>query len=141
MYVCNDINTVLLYWSIQCLHITDFNQYLSKFSFSLSFQASFQELLSILLSFVRGKPHIPAWLKNSIVRAIFLVGTTVFLLLARIKVMGAQLPVFTRCVIQIEHQLLSTNFYSWQLYFSDLPGTGSRQLNFLHSRRYRLSWK
>lgn len=59
-------------------------------------RASFQELLSILLSFVRGKPHIPPWLKNSIVRAIFLVGTTVFLLMARIKVMGAQLPVFTR---------------------------------------------
>ncbi|XP_065927265.1 protein O-mannosyl-transferase TMTC3 isoform X1 [Magallana gigas] len=59
-------------------------------------RASFQELLSILLSFLRGKPHIPPWLKNSIVRAIFLVGTTVFLLMARIKVMGAQLPVFTR---------------------------------------------
>ena len=60
------------------------------------FKASFPELLRILLSFVRGKPHIPSWLRNSVVRAVFLVGTTVFLLLARIKVMGAQLPVFTR---------------------------------------------
>nr|XP_022287196.1 transmembrane and TPR repeat-containing protein 3-like isoform X2 [Crassostrea virginica] len=59
-------------------------------------RASFPELLRILLSFVRGKPHIPSWLKNSVVRAVFLVGTTVFLLLARIKVMGAQLPIFTR---------------------------------------------
>ncbi|XP_062603708.1 protein O-mannosyl-transferase TMTC3-like isoform X2 [Saccostrea cucullata] len=59
-------------------------------------RASFQELLAILGSFIRGKPHIPSWLRNSIVRAIFLVGTTVCLLMARIKVMGAQLPVFTR---------------------------------------------
>ncbi|XP_060080466.1 protein O-mannosyl-transferase TMTC3-like isoform X2 [Ylistrum balloti] len=58
-------------------------------------RATFVELLTILGSFVKGKPSIPPWLKNSIIRAGFLVGTTLFLLFARIKVMGAQLPVFT----------------------------------------------
>ncbi|OWF55836.1 Transmembrane and TPR repeat-containing protein 3 [Mizuhopecten yessoensis] len=58
-------------------------------------RATFMELLVVVGSFVKGKPSIPAWLRNSIVRAAFLVGTTLFLLFARIKVMGAQLPVFT----------------------------------------------
>lgn len=61
----------------------------------ISQRASFSELLQILGSFIKGKPNIPSWLKNSVIRCGFLVGTTLFLLFARIKVMGAQLPVFT----------------------------------------------
>ena len=38
-------------------------------------------------------------LKWSFIRSLVLVSSTVILLIARIKVMGAQLPVFTRCVI------------------------------------------
>ena len=59
-------------------------------------QATFPELLSILGSFIQGKPRVPSWLRTSVVRAGFLVFSTLFLLLARIKVMGAQLPVFTK---------------------------------------------
>ncbi|KAJ8315684.1 hypothetical protein KUTeg_007834 [Tegillarca granosa] len=67
-----------------------------KVLFSICFTlASFSELLQILGSFIKGKPNIPSWLKNSVIRCGFLVGTTLFLLFARIKVMGAQLPVFT----------------------------------------------
>jgi len=40
-------------------------------------------------------------LKWSFVRSLVLVSSTVILLIARIKVMGAQLPVFTRCVIAV----------------------------------------
>lgn len=58
-------------------------------------RATFEELLAVVGSFLRGKPSIPHWLRNSVIRAGFLVGTTLFLLFARIKVMGAQLPVFT----------------------------------------------
>ncbi|WAR08944.1 TMTC3-like protein [Mya arenaria] len=44
----------------------------------------------------RGKPALPPWLWGSITRSAILVGSTVFLLVARIKVMGAQLPIFTK---------------------------------------------
>ncbi len=50
----------------------------------------------MLVSFVRGKPYLPGWLRDAAVRIGFLVSTTMFLMVARIKVMGAQLPVFTR---------------------------------------------
>ena len=63
---------------------------------ALGVQATFSELLSILGGFARGKPHVPSWLRTSVVRAGFLVFSTLFLLFARIKVMGAQLPVFTK---------------------------------------------
>ncbi|KAL4232814.1 Protein O-mannosyl-transferase tmtc3 [Mactra antiquata] len=59
-------------------------------------RALFKDLLAILLGLLQGKSKIPNWLKGSIVRSIVLVGSTVFLLVARIKVMGAQLPVFTK---------------------------------------------
>ncbi|RUS90441.1 hypothetical protein EGW08_001782 [Elysia chlorotica] len=58
-------------------------------------QSTFQELWLILRSLLSGKAGLPKWLKTSIVRGGFLVFSTTFLLFARIKVMGAQLPVFT----------------------------------------------
>ncbi|XP_050391330.1 protein O-mannosyl-transferase TMTC3 isoform X1 [Patella vulgata] len=59
-------------------------------------RSSGQELLDIVKSLVKGKPQIPDWLRTSISRAGFLVSGTLMLLFARIKVMGAQLPVFTK---------------------------------------------
>ncbi|KAL3883448.1 hypothetical protein ACJMK2_029709 [Sinanodonta woodiana] len=59
-------------------------------------KATFAELLQILQGIFQGKPKIPTWLKGSITRSVFLVGSTLFLLVARIKIMGAQLPVFTK---------------------------------------------
>lgn len=59
-------------------------------------QATFTELLKIITSTLHGRPVLPSWFRDSLIRCIFLVGTTLFLLFARIKVMGAQLPVFTR---------------------------------------------
>lgn len=60
------------------------------------YQALFKELWAILMGIVTGKPSIPKWLQGSIIRSAVLVGTTLFLLIARVKVMGAQLPVFTK---------------------------------------------
>ncbi|KAH3739013.1 protein O-mannosyl-transferase TMTC3-like isoform X2 [Dreissena polymorpha] len=59
-------------------------------------RALFKDLWSILLGIMQGKPALPEWLWGSIIRSAVLVGSTLFLLVARIKVMGAQLPVFTK---------------------------------------------
>ncbi|XP_046581370.1 protein O-mannosyl-transferase TMTC3-like isoform X2 [Haliotis rubra] len=59
-------------------------------------RASFWELVDFLQSLLGGKPRVPRWLSMSVVRMVFLVGSTLLMLFARIKVMGAQLPVFTR---------------------------------------------
>ncbi|KAK2149545.1 hypothetical protein LSH36_447g03000 [Paralvinella palmiformis] len=56
----------------------------------------FDQILSIAVSWLSKKPNLPVWLRKAMVRAVFLVVVSVCLLLARIKVMGAQLPVFTR---------------------------------------------
>ncbi|XP_012940074.1 protein O-mannosyl-transferase TMTC3 [Aplysia californica] len=58
-------------------------------------RSTLQELWLIFRGLLSGKGSLPNWLKTSIVRAGFLVFGTTFLLFARIKVMGAQLPVFT----------------------------------------------
>ncbi|ESO89299.1 hypothetical protein LOTGIDRAFT_210330 [Lottia gigantea] len=58
-------------------------------------RSSGSELLDICKSLIQGKPAFPDWMKTSIIRAGFLVSSTLLLLFARIKVMGAQLPVFT----------------------------------------------
>ncbi|GFO13852.1 heterogeneous nuclear ribonucleoprotein q, partial [Plakobranchus ocellatus] len=58
-------------------------------------QSTVQELWLILRNLLSGKAGLPKWLKTSIMRGGFLVFSTTFLLFARIKVMGAQLPVFT----------------------------------------------
>ncbi|XP_041352058.1 protein O-mannosyl-transferase TMTC3-like [Gigantopelta aegis] len=58
-------------------------------------RATFRELLDFIKGIFLGKPHTLPWLKTSVIRAGFLVGSTLFLLFARIKVMGAQLPHFT----------------------------------------------
>ena len=55
-----------------------------------------RSLLDILLSLVHGKPEFPSWLRDAIVRAGLLSVSTVLLLVGRVQVMGAQLPVFTR---------------------------------------------
>ena len=62
----------------------------------IHFQALFKDLWAILMGILVGKPKIPKWLQGSIIRSGVLVGSTLFLLIARIKVMGAQLPVFTK---------------------------------------------
>lgn len=70
------------------------------------FQMTLGDILDVLKGFVRGKPYFPGWLRNSTIRAGFLVCSTLLLLFARIKVMGAQLPIFTRYIpIQICVQL------------------------------------
>ncbi|GAB1605655.1 protein O-mannosyl-transferase TMTC3-like [Argonauta hians] len=43
-----------------------------------------------------GQVSFPAWLQTSVLRLVFLVQSTLLLLLARIYIMGAELPVFTR---------------------------------------------
>ena len=57
---------------------------------------TFHNCLDIAKSFLYGKPHLPPWLRAAVLRIVFLVGSTTFLLFARIKVMGAKLPVFTK---------------------------------------------
>ncbi|XP_052810856.1 protein O-mannosyl-transferase TMTC3-like isoform X2 [Mya arenaria] len=59
-------------------------------------RALFKDLWAILMGILQGKPALPPWLWGSITRSAILVGSTVFLLVARIKVMGAQLPIFTK---------------------------------------------
>ncbi|XP_064602710.1 protein O-mannosyl-transferase TMTC3-like [Liolophura sinensis] len=59
-------------------------------------QMTLGDILDVLRGFARGKPYFPGWLRNSTLRAGFLVCSTLLLLFARIKVMGAQLPIFTR---------------------------------------------
>ncbi|XP_019638100.1 PREDICTED: transmembrane and TPR repeat-containing protein 3-like [Branchiostoma belcheri] len=55
-----------------------------------------QDLLFTAYSLLSGKSGLPPWLKSSIARTLLLVLSTACLMLARVKVMGAQLPVFTR---------------------------------------------
>uniref|UniRef100_A0A0B6ZUP8 dolichyl-phosphate-mannose--protein mannosyltransferase n=1 Tax=Arion vulgaris TaxID=1028688 RepID=A0A0B6ZUP8_9EUPU len=58
-------------------------------------KSTIKELWSISRGLIGGKTGLPNWLRTSVVRGGFLVLSTLFLLVARIKVMGAQLPVFT----------------------------------------------
>ncbi|CAL1546804.1 unnamed protein product [Lymnaea stagnalis] len=58
-------------------------------------RSTIQELWAIFRSLLSTKSGLPDWLKTSLIRGGFLVFSTTFLLFARIKVMGAQLPVFT----------------------------------------------
>ncbi|CAI9741904.1 protein O-mannosyl-transferase TMTC3 [Octopus vulgaris] len=55
-----------------------------------------QGILKDFANICKGKISFPAWLRTSVLRGTFLVGSTLFLLLARIKIMGAELPVFTK---------------------------------------------
>ncbi|XP_052833233.1 protein O-mannosyl-transferase TMTC3 isoform X2 [Octopus bimaculoides] len=55
-----------------------------------------QNILKDFANICKGKISFPAWLRTSVLRGTFLVGSTLFLLLARIKIMGAELPVFTK---------------------------------------------
>lgn len=60
-------------------------------------RAEFKELWKILMEILlRGNTKLPQWLIESIIRSAVLVGSTAFLMVARITVMGAQLPVFTK---------------------------------------------
>ena len=59
-------------------------------------QLKLPDLMMIMQSFLRGRPFLPLWLRQSISRAVVLVGFTVLLLAARVKLMGAQLPLFTK---------------------------------------------
>ncbi|KAL7645009.1 UNVERIFIED_CONTAM: hypothetical protein RMT77_004833 [Armadillidium vulgare] len=54
------------------------------------------ELLHFVEGIVCGKASLPIWLVDMAPRMIFLAATTFGLMLARVHVMGAQLPVFTR---------------------------------------------
>ena len=55
-------------------------------------------MVTLLGGLLRGKPQFPRWLWEAVARAAVLVCGTVLLMAARVKVMGAQLPVFTRSV-------------------------------------------
>ncbi|GFR21026.1 protein O-mannosyl-transferase Tmtc3 [Trichonephila clavata] len=56
----------------------------------------FSDILQILQVFSTTKSSPSPWLRNMIVRLIVITGTAVCLLIARVKIMGAQLPVFTK---------------------------------------------
>ncbi|GFY44676.1 protein O-mannosyl-transferase Tmtc3 [Trichonephila inaurata madagascariensis] len=56
----------------------------------------FSDVLQILQVFSTTKSSPSPWLRNMIVRLIVITGTAVCLLIARVKIMGAQLPVFTK---------------------------------------------
>lgn len=64
-------------------------------------QMTVADLLSHMHSVLKGKPQLPAWLWQAALRAAVLVCGTLMLLMARVKVMGAQLPIFTRYAIFI----------------------------------------
>ncbi|XP_064628448.1 protein O-mannosyl-transferase TMTC3-like [Lineus longissimus] len=54
-----------------------------------------QDVLDILMNFIRGKPFVPPWLREAIIRGSFLVFSTMGLLIIRLRVQGVQLPQFT----------------------------------------------
>lgn len=54
------------------------------------------ELLRFLESIVSGKGYVPGWVSDSAPRIFLLVVATLGLMLARVNIMGAQLPVFTK---------------------------------------------
>lgn len=54
------------------------------------------DLLHLSPSIVRLKGGMAPWFREMCLRLLFLVGVTLFLVLARVRIMGAQLPVFTR---------------------------------------------
>lgn len=54
------------------------------------------ELVQFGEGVVSGKGSVPPWLADMAPRVFVLVATTLGLMLARVHVMGAQLPVFTR---------------------------------------------
>ncbi|XP_006818380.1 protein O-mannosyl-transferase TMTC3-like [Saccoglossus kowalevskii] len=54
------------------------------------------EILRLLKSLVAGKPKFPSYFKSAFVRCMFILLSTIGLLLARVKVMAAELPVFTK---------------------------------------------
>ena len=59
------------------------------------FQMNLSDILKIISRFIHAQPFLPHWLQSAVLRAGVLVVTTMLLLVARIKIMGAQLPVFT----------------------------------------------
>ena len=65
------------------------------------FQMTSLDIIDILRTLLHGKPYSLGWLRDAVIRAGILVGSTMLLLMARIKVMGAQLPVFTRYVVRL----------------------------------------
>lgn len=54
-------------------------------------------LFDLVKSLLKGQLTKVAWLRVAALRSGFLVASTILLMIGRIKVMGAQLPVFTRC--------------------------------------------
>ena len=54
------------------------------------------DILGLLQDVAAGRNKLPSWLWQAVARAVTLVCGTLFLLIARMKVMGVQLPVFTR---------------------------------------------
>lgn len=67
-----------------------------KFIYLILLQLRVAEVVDILRSFIRGKPYFPSRLRTALLRIGFLLGTTAALMFLRIKVMDAQLPVFTK---------------------------------------------
>ncbi|GIX70057.1 protein O-mannosyl-transferase TMTC3, partial [Caerostris darwini] len=56
----------------------------------------FSDMLQIVHVFSSSKSSFSPWFRNMIVRLAVITGTAVCLLIARVKIMGAQLPVFTK---------------------------------------------
>ena len=54
------------------------------------------ELVQLGEGILSGKGPVPHWLADMLPRMCLLIATTLALLLARVHIMGAQLPVFTK---------------------------------------------
>ncbi|XP_013772946.1 transmembrane and TPR repeat-containing protein CG4050-like [Limulus polyphemus] len=54
------------------------------------------DLLRIFQNLMTSKSPPPPWLREAVIRLVILVGSALLLLVGRVKVMGAQLPVFTK---------------------------------------------
>ncbi|XP_076343835.1 protein O-mannosyl-transferase Tmtc3-like isoform X2 [Tachypleus tridentatus] len=54
------------------------------------------DLLRIFQNLMTSKSPPPPWLRDAVIRLVILIGSALLLLVGRVKVMGAQLPVFTK---------------------------------------------
>lgn len=81
-------------------------------------------LLDLAKSLMKGQLTNAAWLRVAALRSGFLVASTILLMIGRIKVMGAQLPVFTRyscrSVSYLLHYEMSLWFFHWNAFDQSL---------------------
>ncbi|XP_070581695.1 protein O-mannosyl-transferase TMTC3-like [Ptychodera flava] len=74
------------------------------------------QILHLARQVLSGKPHLPSHFQKAILRCVFLVFSTLALLVARVKVMAAELPVFTK----FDNPAAVSTFPTKQLTFSYL---------------------